>query len=102
MIMNMKFNQIFISNCIFYTFSPKLWKFQNEMKKKIGADGKVCDPQCADIGCWGPGPTQCAKCQNAIIGDKCIAACDLENGYVVNRRYSICSCDNTLLKPKRH
>ena len=40
------------------------------------AEGHVCDPLCAPIGCWGPGPRQCARCQNAQIGDTCITGCD--------------------------
>eukprot|EP00057_Strongylocentrotus_purpuratus_P026898 XP_011681372.1 PREDICTED: receptor tyrosine-protein kinase erbB-4 isoform X1 [Strongylocentrotus purpuratus] len=52
------------------------------------AENKTCDPQCADIGCWGPGPRQCAKCKNAIIGDTCIEACDLDNGQYVETEAS--------------
>ncbi|XP_072181160.1 receptor tyrosine-protein kinase erbB-4-like [Diadema setosum] len=58
--------------------------FANNRDKSLCiSEGKVCDPQCDNIGCWGPGPMQCAKCKNAIIGNKCVAECDLENGQYV-------------------
>ncbi|XP_022103500.1 epidermal growth factor receptor-like [Acanthaster planci] len=48
------------------------------------AEGHVCDPQCTPLGCWGPGPKQCARCQNAQIGDTCVASCDFFSQYAAS------------------
>lgn len=47
------------------------------------ADGDVCHLQCKDIGCWGPGPDQCAECENAQLGTTCVADCDIFEGQFV-------------------
>lgn len=38
-------------------------------------DGLVCDEQCSDEGCWGPGPAQCLSCKNFILGNDCLQDC---------------------------
>ncbi|XP_072034421.1 epidermal growth factor receptor-like isoform X2 [Amphiura filiformis] len=71
--------------------------------------GQVCHEQCQDVGCWGPGADQCAECRNAIIGDTCIADCDINGGqYVLSEatadKHKICEncdpeCDGRCLGP---
>ncbi|XP_022103983.1 epidermal growth factor receptor-like isoform X2 [Acanthaster planci] len=58
--------------------------YQNKEQQECIAEGHVCDPQCAPIGCWGSGPKQCARCQNARIGDTCIAGCNPLSQYVAS------------------
>lgn len=36
----------------------------NRDRKACLADGLICDPQCNNDGCWGPGPEQCLSCAN--------------------------------------
>lgn len=44
------------------------------------SEGKVCDPLCADTGCWGPGPTQCVSCVNYKRGTECVEQCNVLQG----------------------
>ncbi|KAG6443142.1 hypothetical protein O3G_MSEX002709 [Manduca sexta] len=41
----------------------------------------VCDPQCSEDGCWGPGPDQCLACQNFKFGETCIQNCSVHPGW---------------------
>uniref|UniRef100_A0AAQ5X3C0 Receptor protein-tyrosine kinase n=1 Tax=Amphiprion ocellaris TaxID=80972 RepID=A0AAQ5X3C0_AMPOC len=55
----------------------------------------VCDPQCSDAGCWGPGPDQCLSCRFFSRGRTCVDTCNLYEGDI--REYangSVCvECD---------
>ncbi|XP_071791148.1 epidermal growth factor receptor-like isoform X4 [Asterias amurensis] len=91
--------------------APKMWNkitkprtdqtvelYQNMDEEMCTELGRVCDDQCAPIGCWGPGPQQCAQCRNAQIDDTCVQDCDRLTQYVQsNRTYNkptICAyCD---------
>ncbi|CAG9864668.1 unnamed protein product [Phyllotreta striolata] len=52
----------------------------NSDKESCKARGLVCDPQCSDNGCWGPGPEQCVSCKNLKFGNKCLENCDAKPG----------------------
>lgn len=39
-------------------------------------EGLICDKQCSNEGCWGPGPTQCLSCKNFILGNVCVENCN--------------------------
>uniref|UniRef100_A0A8C1W3G4 Receptor protein-tyrosine kinase n=1 Tax=Cyprinus carpio TaxID=7962 RepID=A0A8C1W3G4_CYPCA len=43
---------------------------------------QVCDPLCADAGCWGPGPSQCVSCLNYKRGTECVEQCNVLQGSV--------------------
>ncbi|XP_071942789.1 epidermal growth factor receptor-like isoform X2 [Antedon mediterranea] len=53
---------------------------RNKVAETCINEGRVCDAQCQQIGCWGPGPEQCVECKNRKIGNKCVEDCDYENG----------------------
>lgn len=36
----------------------------------------MCDNQCSEDGCWGPGPDQCLSCQNYKFEEICIQSCN--------------------------
>ncbi|RXN12354.1 receptor tyrosine- kinase erbB-2-like protein [Labeo rohita] len=46
------------------------------------SEGKLCDPLCADAGCWGPGPSQCVSCVNYKRGTECVEQCNVLQGSV--------------------
>ncbi|XP_033097658.1 receptor tyrosine-protein kinase erbB-4-like isoform X2 [Anneissia japonica] len=64
----------------FFSDSSQEAQFFKTIGSNCSAEGRVCDQQCVDIGCWGPGPEQCVKCQNKKIGNKCVEDCDYANG----------------------
>ncbi|RLU25658.1 hypothetical protein DMN91_001815 [Ooceraea biroi] len=47
----------------------------NRNESECIKDGLVCDEQCSDEGCWGPGPAQCLSCKNFILGNDCLQDC---------------------------
>uniref|UniRef100_A0A671SS01 Receptor protein-tyrosine kinase n=1 Tax=Sinocyclocheilus anshuiensis TaxID=1608454 RepID=A0A671SS01_9TELE len=48
----------------------------------VVSEGRVCDPLCADAGCWGPGPSQCVSCVNYKRGTECVEQCNVLQGSV--------------------
>ncbi|XP_078000013.1 epidermal growth factor receptor-like [Glandiceps talaboti] len=56
-------------------------------------DGFVCDSECTNIGCWGPGPTQCMECKHFKIEDKCIFECDTNNKDISMHQTSTNECN---------
>ena len=44
--------------------------------------GLVCDAECSEDGCWGPGPDQCLSCAHFRLGNRCLLDCDSVSGYV--------------------
>lgn len=40
----------------------------------------VCDGQCSNDGCWGPGPHQCLSCQNYVFDETCVQNCTILPG----------------------
>uniref|UniRef100_A0A8C1LJT3 Receptor protein-tyrosine kinase n=1 Tax=Cyprinus carpio TaxID=7962 RepID=A0A8C1LJT3_CYPCA len=48
----------------------------------VVSEGRVCDPLCADAGCWGPGPSQCVSCLNYKRGTECVEQCNVLQGSV--------------------
>lgn len=56
--------------------------FNNSNLESCKRRGLVCDPQCSDDGCWGPGPEQCLSCKNLRFGNKCLENCNIKSGYV--------------------
>uniref|UniRef100_A0A8C1W8N1 Receptor protein-tyrosine kinase n=1 Tax=Cyprinus carpio TaxID=7962 RepID=A0A8C1W8N1_CYPCA len=59
---------------------------------------QVCDPLCADAGCWGPGPSQCVSCLNYKRGTECVEQyfCFLCFMLVVNRYWGPEHCTECL------
>ena len=55
----------------------------------IERENLVCDPQCSEEGCWGPGPDQCLSCANYIFNNTCIQDCDAISGYEYKLNYII-------------
>lgn len=52
----------------------------NKNPESCVTEGLVCHSQCQDgEGCWGPSPTQCSRCANAIYDDTCIPSCQNNN-----------------------
>ncbi|KAL2718533.1 epidermal growth factor receptor isoform X1 [Vespula squamosa] len=47
----------------------------NRNESDCKAENLVCDEQCSDEGCWGPGPAQCLSCRNFILGNDCLQDC---------------------------
>ncbi|CAD6211930.1 GSCOCG00003904001-RA-CDS [Cotesia congregata] len=67
-------------------------------------EGQVCDEQCSDAGCWGPGPSQCLSCKNFLLDNECLENCSIVAGiYQANsRECKHCheECDGTCNGPK--
>uniref|UniRef100_A0A8C4QI88 receptor protein-tyrosine kinase n=2 Tax=Eptatretus burgeri TaxID=7764 RepID=A0A8C4QI88_EPTBU len=40
---------------------------------------QLCDPQCLDNHCWGPGPSQCFQCRQYKRQRTCVESCNLNN-----------------------
>ncbi|XP_025829040.1 epidermal growth factor receptor-like [Agrilus planipennis] len=49
----------------------------NKDLKKCAASGLVCDEQCSNDGCWGPGPDQCLSCAHFSLGSTCLQNCSI-------------------------
>ncbi|XP_011298706.1 epidermal growth factor receptor isoform X4 [Fopius arisanus] len=65
--------------------------------------GLVCDAQCSDEGCWGPGPSQCLSCKNFILENVCLESCNALPG-IYGAGDKICKhcheeCEGTCLGP---
>nr|XP_019968118.1 PREDICTED: melanoma receptor tyrosine-protein kinase-like [Paralichthys olivaceus] len=41
---------------------------------------RTCDEECADGGCWGPGPTMCVSCRHFDRKRRCVSFCNLLQG----------------------
>ncbi|XP_072307392.1 melanoma receptor tyrosine-protein kinase-like, partial [Eucyclogobius newberryi] len=39
-----------------------------------------CDPQCSELGCWGPGPSLCVSCLHVDRRGRCVESCHLLRG----------------------
>uniref|UniRef100_A0A671SQR7 Receptor protein-tyrosine kinase n=1 Tax=Sinocyclocheilus anshuiensis TaxID=1608454 RepID=A0A671SQR7_9TELE len=66
------------------TQGPNLISNNNQDQQTCGkiSEGRVCDPLCADAGCWGPGPSQCVSCVNYKRGTECVEQCNVLQGSV--------------------
>uniref|UniRef100_A0A8C1W4P2 Receptor protein-tyrosine kinase n=1 Tax=Cyprinus carpio TaxID=7962 RepID=A0A8C1W4P2_CYPCA len=64
------------------TQGPNLISNNNQDQQTCGKKGRVCDPLCADAGCWGPGPSQCVSCLNYKRGTECVEQCNVLQGSV--------------------
>uniref|UniRef100_A0A672PPS2 Receptor protein-tyrosine kinase n=1 Tax=Sinocyclocheilus grahami TaxID=75366 RepID=A0A672PPS2_SINGR len=64
------------------TQGPNLISNNNQDQQTCGKKGRVCDPLCADAGCWGPGPSQCVSCVNYKRGTECVEQCNVLQGSV--------------------
>ncbi|XP_057319876.1 epidermal growth factor receptor isoform X1 [Microplitis mediator] len=67
-------------------------------------EGQVCDEQCSDAGCWGPGPSQCLSCKNYVFDNVCLENCSVISGIYKagSRECKNCheECDGTCNGPK--
>ncbi|KAG8452434.1 hypothetical protein GDO86_004292 [Hymenochirus boettgeri] len=52
----------------------------NKQKSKCEEEGKVCDPLCSAMGCWGLGPDQCLTCNNYSRDGVCVSSCNFTTG----------------------
>lgn len=59
--------------------------------------GLVCDAECSEDGCWGPGPDQCLSCAHFRLGNRCLPDCDSVSGYVALMTLSCIRRVNILL-----
>lgn len=41
---------------------------------------RTCDPECTELGCWGPGPSLCVSCLHFSRRGRCVATCNLLQG----------------------
>uniref|UniRef100_A0A8C2FCD0 Receptor protein-tyrosine kinase n=1 Tax=Cyprinus carpio TaxID=7962 RepID=A0A8C2FCD0_CYPCA len=64
------------------TQGPNLISNNNQDQQTCVSEGRVCDPLCADAGCWGPGPSQCVSCLNYKRGTECVEQCNVLQGSV--------------------
>jgi len=43
-------------------------------------ENRICDQECSEDGCWGPGPTMCVSCQHFDRRGRCVPLCNLLQG----------------------
>ncbi|KAF4528940.1 hypothetical protein B566_EDAN017078 [Ephemera danica] len=48
----------------------------NKDASECQREGLVCDKECTNEGCWGPGDDQCLSCENFQLGSNCLRDCD--------------------------
>ncbi|KAF4530214.1 hypothetical protein B566_EDAN018370 [Ephemera danica] len=48
----------------------------NKDTSECQREGLVCDKECTNEGCWGPGDDQCLSCKNFQLGSNCLHDCD--------------------------
>ena len=74
----------------------------NRNESECVKDGLVCDEQCSDEGCWGPGPAQCLSCKNFILGNDCLQDCTASGIYQADEKTcKMCheECDGSCTGP---
>uniref|UniRef100_A0AAQ6ABQ3 Receptor protein-tyrosine kinase n=1 Tax=Amphiprion ocellaris TaxID=80972 RepID=A0AAQ6ABQ3_AMPOC len=80
---------------LFRVANQKVLVRNNRRPQECSKERMVCDPQCSDAGCWGPGPDQCLSCRFFSRGRTCVDTCNLYEGDI--REYangSVCvECD---------
>jgi len=42
----------------------------------VGDEGKVCNDECSDAGCWSAKDDQCLSCRHVHLGKRCLRSCD--------------------------
>ncbi|XP_077980108.1 epidermal growth factor receptor-like [Glandiceps talaboti] len=48
-------------------------------------EGAICHEECTDVGCWGPGASECMECKHVSLGNECVKQCLLDQGqYMVS------------------
>ncbi|XP_014221045.1 epidermal growth factor receptor isoform X3 [Trichogramma pretiosum] len=48
----------------------------NKNQTECIKEGLVCDEQCSEEGCWGPGAHQCLSCKNFMLNNNCVKNCN--------------------------
>ena len=48
----------------------------NRPPQKCIPESKICDTQCAESGCWGPGKGMCLSCKHYTVENECVGSCD--------------------------
>lgn len=74
----------------------------NRNESECIKDGLVCDEQCSEEGCWGPGPAQCLSCKNFILGNDCLQDCTAPGIYQADEKTcKLChdECDGSCTGP---
>ncbi|XP_012269849.2 epidermal growth factor receptor isoform X2 [Athalia rosae] len=75
----------------------------NKNESACALEGLVCDEQCSDEGCWGPGPDQCLSCRNFLLENICLQNCTAVPGIYEadERQCKPCheQCDGTCSGP---
>ena len=56
-------------------------------------ESKICDAQCSNDGCWGPGKGMCIACKNYAVENECVASCDPNLGLYKASERSCMKCD---------
>ncbi|XP_076857099.1 receptor tyrosine-protein kinase erbB-2 [Brachyhypopomus gauderio] len=54
----------------------------NQDPRACVAEGRVCHRLCADMACWGPGPSQCVSCVSYKRDGECVEECNIQHGSV--------------------
>ncbi|XP_077997222.1 receptor tyrosine-protein kinase erbB-4-like isoform X2 [Glandiceps talaboti] len=71
----------------------------NRNRELCRTDGAICHEECTNVGCWGPGASECMECKNFNLGDECVEQCLLDQGqYIVSDKecgYCDVECDGS-------
>uniref|UniRef100_A0A6I8S7Y3 Receptor protein-tyrosine kinase n=1 Tax=Xenopus tropicalis TaxID=8364 RepID=A0A6I8S7Y3_XENTR len=53
----------------------------NKPQEACDQEGQNCFSRCDGNKCWGPGPSQCVRCNGFLRGHDCIESCNVLDGY---------------------
>uniref|UniRef100_A0A8D2L3L3 Receptor protein-tyrosine kinase n=2 Tax=Varanus komodoensis TaxID=61221 RepID=A0A8D2L3L3_VARKO len=67
-------------NTLFVTEKQKTKIDRNKNQTLCAAAKQVCHPFCSDVGCWGPGPSQCFSCRYFRRQWECVKECNILHG----------------------
>ncbi|XP_070538636.1 epidermal growth factor receptor-like [Ptychodera flava] len=85
---------LFENTGIFYSGGQSAHVRQNRPKDLCRVENHVCDRECTDLGCWGPGINQCGTCKNYKLDGICVDSCDADAGlYVLSEEDKECGHD---------
>merc|ERR1719228_39421 len=65
----------------------------NRQKQKCKAESKICDTQCSESGCWGPGKGMCLSCKHYNVENECVGSCDPNLGLYQASKKECMKCD---------
>nr|NP_001089062.1 erb-b2 receptor tyrosine kinase 2 S homeolog precursor [Xenopus laevis]ABG35748.1 receptor tyrosine kinase ErbB2 [Xenopus laevis] len=65
---------------LFRTPRQTILKTLNKPQELCDQEGQKCFSRCAGEQCWGPGPSQCVRCNGFLRGHDCIESCNIQDG----------------------